>query len=164
MTILNQPKVTADLVLDAIRAHHHQAAIVAEVALHDPDADDHYEQWLDKVAAGEGNTPRPPATRRIDALMFRTLERTAIEIKVDTADVRREDHRKVAPWRRVTHRFVYAVPAGLIDQPPMWGTGLWWIHDDGRVEVVRRAKVNTTPEPLPQHVIQALAYRAARTT
>lgn len=139
-------------VLDALREHHSRAALVAEVTildaygLDDPDF---------KALTGE-----VPRTRRIDALMFDNLIRTAIEIKVDRADVKRETWQKVAPWWRVCHRFVYAVPAGLIDHPPVYGTGLWWVHDDGRVEVKRNARVSKTPEPLPQRVVQTLAYRS----
>lgn len=143
-------------VLAALRKHHRDAALVPEVVIHDD-----YPTWAE-LPYGHGQ----PYTRRIDALMFDSLERTAIEIKVSKADAARETWEKVQPWRRVCHRFVYAVPAGLIEHPPVYGCGLWWIHDPtamhphGRVEVRRRVSINKTPEPLPQHVIQALAYRA----
>ncbi|KRC52147.1 hypothetical protein ASE16_03605 [Leifsonia sp. Root227] len=104
---------------------------------------------------------REPSTRRIDALMFETLQRTAIEVKVSVADARRESWAKVRPWALVTHRFVYAVPAGLLERPPVYGAGLWWIHENGTVEVRRKATINRYPEPLPQGVIQTLAYRAS---
>ena len=39
--------------------------------------------------------------------------RTAIEIKVDRADAKRETWAKIRPWKRVTHRFLYAVPEPL---------------------------------------------------
>lgn len=127
-------------VLAAIHRQHPGAAIVHEVLLDDP---------------GWGNP------RRIDALMFKSLDRTAIEVKVTKADYLRDVHEKRYPWQRVTHRFVYAVPAGLIDTAP-YKCGLWWVHEDGRVEIVQKAAVNRNPEPLPQHVIQALAYRAMK--
>ncbi|SKM38880.1 Uncharacterised protein [Mycobacteroides abscessus subsp. massiliense] len=144
-------------VLAALRKHHRDAALVPEVVIHD----DH-PIWAE-LPDGHGQ----PYTRRIDALMFDSLERTAIEIKVSKADAAKETWEKVQPWRRVCHRFVYAVPAGLIEHPPVYGCGLWWIHDPtpmyphGRVEVRRKVSINKTPEQLPQHVIQALAYRAA---
>lgn len=141
--------MNAAQILSALRAHHKRAVIVGEVVIKDD-----YEMWMD-------GGKREPLTRRIDGLMFHSLERTAIEIKVSVADAKRETWRKVYPWKRVVHRFVYAVPAGLIERPPVAGCGLWWVHPNGRVEVKRRAVVNSTPEPLPQHVVQALAYRAA---
>lgn len=140
---------TAADVLAALRAHHKGAAIVPEVTISDE---------AGRLLSTREN--RMPTTRRIDALMFDSLLRTAIEIKVSAADVKRDTWQKVWPWMRVTHRFVYAVPAGLIDAPPVYGCGLWWVHPSGLVEVKRRAKVSHTPEPLPQQVVQTLAYRA----
>lgn len=142
---------TAGVVLAALRKHHSGAAIVPEVTIFDE-------------AGRLLSTPENPVPtiRRIDALMFDSLLRTAIEIKVTVADAKRETWQKVWPWMRVTHRFVYAVPAGLIDLPPVHGCGLWWVHPDSRVEVKRRTKINHAPEPLPQHVVQTLAYRASR--
>lgn len=137
-------------VLAAIQSHHSDAAIVHEIQLNDHD-------WLDRHEAGS----KPVRSRRIDALMFKSLERTAIEAKVTKADFEADVWAKRAPWLRVSHRFIYAVPAGLI-QYPHHGCGLWWIHDDGRVEVKKKATINRTPEPLPQHVVQALAYRAQK--
>ena len=103
---------------------------------------------------------------RIDGLMFHSLQRTAIEVKVSVADFRRETHAKQRAWIRCTHRFVFAVPAGLIDAADValefYYAGLWWVHPDGRVEVRRKATIQKYPEPLPQQLIQSLAYRAAR--
>lgn len=145
--------MSASRILDALRAHHRGAALVPEVVIHDD-----YPVWADQ-GPSDGTLQY---SRRIDALMFETLQRTAIEIKVSVADAKRDTYRKVQPWRRVVHRFVYAVPAGLLEHPPVYGCGLWWVHPDGRVEVRRKVTINHSPEPLPQHVIQALAYRAAR--
>ena len=141
--------MTAAEVLEAIRHHHRRAAIVSEVVISDHD-------WVEHFARETGGR----AERRIDALMFASLQRTAIEIKVSKPDVARESWGKVGPWVRVTHRFVYAVPAGLIEHPPYYRAGLWWVYPDGRIEVRRKAKPNPYPEPLPQHVVQALAYRS----
>lgn len=139
-------------ILAAIRAHHRQAAIVPEVVLDDVD-------WLEHWTQDEPTK----STRRIDALMFRTLERTAIEIKVSRADFARDTWQKRRPWVRVTHRFIYAVPKGLINpaSETPYGCGLWEIDDSGAVTVARKAQMNKTPEPLPQQVVQALAYRAS---
>lgn len=142
--------MTAADVIEAIRLAHPAAAIVTEVALEDP-------EWLDDFQPGVSKS-----SRRIDALMFRTLERTAIEVKISKADFDRDYWEKRRPWVRITHRFIYAVPAGLIERPP-YGCGLWWVDEQGHVEVKAKAKINRTPEPLPQQVVQALAYRAART-
>ena len=61
-----------------------------------------------------------PLKRRIDALMFSPDGmRTAIEAKADVADAQREAWAKIRPWMMVAHRFVHAVPAGLIDRPPV---------------------------------------------
>lgn len=141
--------MNADDVLRAVRRHHAQAAIVPEVVIDDWD-------WLDHLDDGA----RPQ--RRIDALMFRSFVRTAIEIKVTTADFKRDGYEKRRPWLRVCHRFVYVVPEPLKweVQAPI-GCGLWLIDESGALTVQQRAKVNTTPEPLPQQVVQALAYRAS---
>lgn len=130
-------------VMDALDKHWDQAAIVPELNITD------------------GVTMR---VRRIDALMFQGKVRTAIEIKVDRADVKREVWAKYRPWYNVVHRFIYAVPAGLIERPPFQQAGLVWVHPDGRVEMKKRAKINQTPEPLPQLVVQNLAYRAVGKT
>lgn len=154
-------RITASQILQALRSHHSKAALVPEVVI---GTRDHaaWEAYYAALDAGE-TAESPVETRRIDALMFDGLQRTAIEIKIDRADVKRESWRKVAPWREVVHRFIYAVPAGLIEanEVPVYGCGLWWVHPDGQVEVRRRAQIQKYPEPLPQNVISALAYRAA---
>lgn len=151
--------MTAAEVLALVRRHHSDAAIVPEVQI------DIGELHRDLYRDTDGSNHH---FRRIDGLMFHSLQRTAIEVKVSREDVKRETYAKTAPWRAVTHRFVYAVPAGLIDPQNMawvgdgmYGCGIWWVHPDGRVEVKRRAITNKHPEPLPQQVIQRLAYRAA---
>lgn len=150
--------MNANDVLDAVRRHHRDKAFVPEMVIGTRDYAG-YEAWL---ADPHGRT-QPAQTRRIDALMFDGPQRTAIEVKVSRADVKRETWQKVAPWLDVTHRYIYAVPAGLIEtgEVPHPQAGIWWVHDDGRVEVRRKAQVRKYPEPLPQQVITALAYRAA---
>lgn len=146
--------MNASEVLATLRRVHWRAAFVPEVTISDEWAAFDWEPT--DLAA-----PLPVHTRRIDALMFESCVRTAIEIKVSTADARRESPNKVHPWRRVVHRFVYVVPAGLVEVPPVYGCGLWWVHPNGRIEIRRKTPFNKTPDPLPQRVVQILAYRAA---
>lgn len=148
----------ANFILDAIRNKYPTAAIVPEITITDP--------YVKNQIPGER-----VYGRRIDALMFSSLQRTAIEIKVSKQDMAREHWNKWDPWRRVTHRFIYVVPAGLgefhdfrgdtVLSGPHMDAGLWWVHEDGKIEVRRKAKINKYPDFLPQDVVQRLAYRAA---
>jgi hypothetical protein len=142
----------AQFILDAIRRKYPDAAIVPEVVMDDP-----------AYAAGGSadSEEKLTAVRRIDALMFQSLVRTAIEIKTSRADFRRDTWAKRRPWFSVCHRFVYVVPADLGVMPP-FGCGMWWVHPDGTITIAAKAKVSPTPEPLPQQVVQSLAYRASR--
>ena len=144
--------VDASFVLDSVRRKYPTAAIVPELTIDDLYARE--QPGADKVFR-----------RRIDGLMFDGGQRTAIEVKVDRQDLlRNETWHKTAPWRAVTHRFVYVMPAGLADFSEFdghWYAGVWWVYEDGRVEVVRKARVNKYPEPLPNNVVTRLAYRAA---
>lgn len=146
--------MTAADIIDALRRHYTGAAILTEVVVSDT-----YAEW-----SAEFGDDVPIRSRRIDGLMFHRQQRTAIEVKVSIEDARRESWRKVWPFQAITHRFVYAVPAEMIDLPPVPGCGLLWVHPDGLVEVKRKAKINHSPEPLPQHVVQAIAFRAAGVT
>ena len=89
--------------------------------------------------------------------------RTAIEIKVSRAGARRETWAKVRPWKRVTHRFLYAAPAGLLDTSPAIDTsiGLVWIHADGSIEWRRECKINHVPELVPGLFVENIAHRAS---
>lgn len=141
--------MTADNIMELLQSAWSRAAIVKELRI-----DDEHE-----LAQIDGK--HDALVRRIDGLMFDNLIRTAIEVKIDKRDAARETWAKVRPWRRVTHRFVYATPAGLIEKPPIFGCGLVWVHESGQVEWVRKCSINRTPEPLPQKVVEAIAYRAA---
>jgi hypothetical protein len=137
-------------VLTALRCRYRHAAFITELVVNDSER-----------------------TRRIDALLVIRGQRTAVEVKVSRADYRRETDDKRRMWRAITHRFVYAVPAGLIapEEVPD-GIGLWYVYDrpsgyvnglwTGPVEVVKRAKVNRDVQPLPDHVVHALCYRATK--
>lgn len=139
----------AKFILQAVRNKYAQAAIVHEVVIHDG-------LWDERAADSK-------PTRRIDALMFQSLERTGIEIKVSRADFARDTWQKRAPWINVTNRFVYVIPEDLdwlgLDT---YGCGVWTVDEFGRVQIVKKAPVRKYPEPLPQQVVQSLAYRASR--
>lgn len=142
-------RMNAAFILDALRAKYPDAAILPEVVIH-------AEEWDEHVPDG-GRTVH---VRRIDALMFDGPQRTAIEVKVSRADFARDTYRKRRPWMLTTHRFIYVTPAGLDVMAPH-PCGHWEVHEDGSVTVKKRAYGNKYPEPLPQHVVTAIAHRAA---
>lgn len=82
------------------------------------------------------------------------------------SDLRRETLDKQRPWRRITHRYVYAVPQGMMFPEDMEhvfsGCGLWWVSENGVITVKKRAKLEKEPEPPSQRLFQSLAYRATR--
>lgn len=166
-------------VLDAIARKHSGCALVREVVVEDserrgaqralyktqhpgfaekywPEAEDYTEDHGRIL-----DTHKP--FRRIDALMLDGGgTRTAIEVKISRADFLRETEEKRRPWRKITNRFVYATPAGLlkpVEVPD--GCGLWEVDERG-VRIVKRAKSNPTPDPIPHQVLVALAYRLNR--
>ena len=145
--------MNADDILDALRKAWPTAAIVPELTISD-------EHELANLYAPEGHDS---LRRRIDALMIDKQIRTAIEIKVSRADVGRETWAKIRPWKRVTHRFLYAVPVGLIETSPVIDAsiGIVWVHADGSIEWRRKCKINHVPEPLPGLVVENIAHRAA---
>lgn len=145
--------MNADDILDALRKAWPTAAIVPELTISD-------EHELANLYAPEGHDS---LIRRIDALMIDKQVRTAIEIKVDRADAKRETWAKIRPWKRVTHRFLYAVPEGLIDTSPVIDSsiGLVWVRSDGTIEWRRKCKINHVPEPLPGLVVENIARRAS---
>lgn len=61
------------------------------------------------------------ANRTIDVLLMRNwqsgrgYERVAIEVKVSRADFFHDTAEKRAPWMELAHKFVYAVPKGLVE-------------------------------------------------
>ena len=145
--------MNADDILNALRKAWPTAAIVPELEIND-------EHELANLYAPEGHDS---LKRRIDALMIDKQIRTAIEIKVDRADAKRETWAKIRPWKRVTHRFLYAVPEGLIDTSPVIDSsiGLVWVRADGTPEWRRKCKINHVPEPLPGLVAENKTRRAA---
>jgi hypothetical protein len=120
--------------------------------------------------------------RRIDALLLRAarsagtsgIERLAVEVKVSRADfladVRAPE--KQAPWRALSHRHAYAVPADLVDpaevpedsglliveaRPASWNPHL--MH----VEWAKRAKrpAGHVPDDLPLPVLMGMFSRTS---
>lgn len=145
--------MNADDILNALRKAWPTAAIVPELEIRDEYA----------YANLDNPDGHDSLIRRIDALMIDKQIRTAIEIKVDRADAKRETWAKIRPWKRVTHRFLYAVPEGLIDTSPVIDSsiGIVWVHADGTLEWRRKCKINHVPEPLPGLVVENIAHRAA---
>lgn len=84
--------------------------------------------------------------RDIDVLLLRNWnsgsagrERIAVEVKISRSDFFRDTAAKRAPWESLTHRFAYAVPAGLVtpaEVPP----GCWLLE------------VSAGPCSCPRHV------------
>ena len=157
---MTEPHIDAKFILSAIRGKYPTAAVVPEVTIDDfdlPDSDG-------ESSASHGPVVRSPEGhkyhRRIDALMFESLMRTAVEIKVTRADFMRDTYWKRRAWQNVTHRFIYVVPHDLDVMSPH-GCGLWRVGPQGQITVAKKAIVNKTPDTLPQTVVQRLAYRAA---
>lgn len=173
--------MNATQILDAIARKHSKCALVREVVVEDqerraaqqafykrqhpgfgakyyPDAEDYTEEKHGRIL----DTHKP--FRRIDGLMLDGGgTRTAIEVKISRADFLRETDEKRRPWQKITNRFVYAAPTGLLrpDEIPD-GCGLWEIGEHGAVTIARKARANKTPDPIPHQVLVALAYRLTR--
>lgn len=99
--------------------------------------------------------------RRIDLLGLDSQHQwTAVEIKVSRADFARETYEKRHPWITKTHRFIYAVPEGLIvpDEIPN-GCGLWTVTETGQVKVAKRARVNRSRQEFPETFLRTLFWR-----
>lgn len=171
--------MNATAVLDAIAHKYSSCAMVREVVVEDserraaqrafykaqnPRFVEKYWPGTEDFTEDHGrilDTHKP--FRRIDALMFDGGgTRTAIEVKISRADYLRETDAKRRPWRKITHRFIYATPAGLLKPEEIPdGCGLWEVTDRG-VRIVKRAKSNKKPDPIPHQVIVAFAYRIQR--
>ena len=150
----NVTQMSAGDVLDALQHAWKESAIIPELTITDT------RELYRELEKGERHG------RRIDALVFSPDGmRTVIEVKVDVADSQRESWAKIRPWMMVVHRYVYAVPAGLIDRPPVGAdqrSGLVWVYPNGRVEWKKKCKINHSPEALPQLLTFNIAWRAAK--
>lgn len=157
---VTEPHIDAKFILAAIRAKYPTAAVVPEITIEDYDLPDSDGEATYGYGPGLGSPAGHKYSRRIDALMFESLMRTAVEIKVTRADFMRDTYWKRRAWQNVTHRFIYAVPHDLDVMSPH-GCGLWRVGPQGQIVVAKKAIVNKTPDTLPQTVVQRLAYRAA---
>lgn len=168
--------MNADFILNSIKAsvYGSRAALVRELVLNDPrvtearlarngarypryfkDAPAFTEEHQAILDAGHA------AQRRIDALLVKSGQRTAIEVKISRADYRRETPEKRRAWQEITHRFVYATPYGLIQPEEVPAEcGLWWVYPTGGVVIAKKARVNKTPLPVPDQIFVALMFRA----
>lgn len=100
-------------------------------------------------------------TRRIDGLMLHQQKWTALEVKVSRADFFRDTYEKRKVWMDHTHRFIYLTPPSLItldEVPPKCG---WWVVENGRLRIMKRATVNKTPQPLPESFLRTVFFRLA---
>lgn len=152
----------AAFILEAIRSAYSSTAIVPELTIEDIDLPDSGAETEHMFMPGRPAPDGHKYSRRIDALMFDSLVRTAIEIKVSRADFMRDTYWKRRAWQKVTHRFIYAVPHDLDVMSPH-GCGLWKVDESGHITVVKKAILSKVPDPLPQAVVQRIAYRASRT-
>ena len=106
------------------------------------------------------------SVRRIDALIIKRNAAgedtfTAVEIKVSLADLRKEllTPEKTNAWAQYVHSFYFFVPpelesVALAEIPKQYGVmGLRY----RRARVLRRAKKNPSPKPLPLDTWRRLA-------
>lgn len=112
------------------------------------------------------------SVRRIDALVFRRSSTGdslwAVEIKVSLSDLRSELKKpeKTAAWAQYVDSFYFLVPEELrrvaLDEiPSPYGVataGRWGNH----FQVVRRAKKNPGPKPLPMDTWRRMAGSLAK--
>lgn len=188
-------KVTASEVLRAIRKKYDQNAVIREVSIRDTAEDANYRRFKLDMYSDDAymhsyyqkyfkglHVPDTlpdgwsPATRkferRIDALMIDSkASRTAIEIKVTRSDFKADTAEKRGPWEAVTHKFVYAVPKGLVSPEEVPShCGLWeydpsesgfgrWQHG---ITVAKRAKLNKSAADLPDYLVRSLLGRLSR--
>lgn len=157
---MSESHIDAKFILSAIRAKYPTAAVVPEITIEDYDLPDSGREVEHVFMRGQAAPEGHKYSRRIDALMFESLMRTAVEIKVTRADFMRDTYWKRRAWQNVTHRFIYVVPHDLDVMSPH-GCGLWRVGPQGQITVAKKAIVNKTPDTLPQTVVQRLAYRAA---
>lgn len=185
--------LTAKDILWAIRLYRIKSAVLREVTVPDPfewarrnlwnynhpTYGDYYKQQHEKNpgkypladSLPEGWTPRGVKfERRIDALILDT-QRTAVEIKVTRSDFKADTEEKRAPWVHYTHKFVYAVPTGLVspEEVPSY-CGLWYINPesarkhpwDHGITVAKKAKLNKDARDLPATLTKSLLGRLSR--
>lgn len=126
--------------------------------------------WWERGAEPE------PGVRFIDVLLIGqpstkpAYERIAIEVKVSRADYFRDTADKRKWWQSLSHRFAYAVPAGLVTKdevPP--GCGLIEVERRRQTDwgyaackwTVRAPRRTEQPEPFSAYMAHYFARRAS---
>lgn len=171
-------KITSKELLVALRNKFRDAAVLAEVTMDDeselervrtayvkryPYMRAQYEKdgLLCDAELPDGYKAKDAITRRrIDALIFETKTRTAVEIKISRADFFRDTELKRGAWLKHTHRFAYLVPKGLVkpEEVPD-GCGLWE-YENGIITITKRAKINKDAKEFPASMTKYFAWRA----
>lgn len=178
--------VTASQILLGIRKKYAKFPVLREVSVNDPWYYANYWRYqIDTYPWGASHAERAgvipadeidpnwshlaPSYRRIDALILDT-HRTAVEIKVTRSDFKADTEEKRAPWRHFTHKFVYAVPTGLVvpSEVPDYA-GLWYFDESAYGEypwqhgitIAKKAK-RFDAYDLPPYLIQSLMGRLSR--
>ena len=143
--------MTSEDILDVVERKNYQSAMVRELGIYDKFAMNSDDDTI-------------PVIRRIDALLIRSLVKTAIEVKITKNDYRKETEEKRRMWRSVTHRYIYVCPEGIIlpEEVPDY-CGLWWITERYKgfkeCNSVKNAIINKSPDQIPERVFMNLCYR-----
>jgi hypothetical protein len=176
------PNVTSKILFNALKRKYAktQAAVLGEVTMEDEDEahrvrtyhvkqryGHYYKDSYDKHGLAydaelpDGYNPDTVKTvRRIDALIFESNTRTAVEIKISRADFFRDTDAKRAAWMKHTDRFIYLTPKGLINKEEIpEGCGLWE-YENGKITVTKRATINKNVQDFPQSMFKYFAWRA----
>lgn len=162
---------------ETLQRKHPKAAIIAEVTVPDVEAEYVYRSavaatspyWkryykkknlpIDAVIPENYDLTKTKTSRRIDYLMFEGQSITAVEMKISRADFRRDTPEKREAWKRITNRFVYLTPAGLMKPEEIpEGCGLWE-YENGTITVIKKATLNKTPQPFPDTMFKYFAWR-----
>ena len=181
--------VTAAQILIGIRKKYPKLAVLREVTIPDPFELAIYHKWKSQTGsryyldwAKKNNIPLAESVpegwnpvqakleRRIDALIFTTKSRTAVEIKVTRADFKRDVFEKRRAWMHYTHKFVYATPKGLVTKEEIPEGCGWWEYDPNLAGpgywesgiVVSKRAVSRVAEELPPALITSLMGRLSR--
>ena len=156
------------------------AAVLSEVTMTDEEEayrvrsaiaqrDKYFKKWLDDKGESydlnmefpDGyDTNKAIVTRRIDALIFESQQITAVEIKISRSDFFRDTLAKRSAWVKHTNRFAYLTPKGLVKIEEVPAGCALWEYENGKITIVKRAKVNKEPADFPQSMIKYFAWRA----
>jgi hypothetical protein len=171
-------KLTSKILLTALKRKFDKAAVLKEVTMTDEEEETRvataiaisspgYKKYLDRKGLrydaelpDDYNYRTAITTRRIDALIFDGNQRTAVEIKISRGDFFRDTPEKRYAWKKHSHRFVYLTPQGLVKPEEVAeDCGLWEYHD-GKITVIKRAKINKNVVDFPASMTKYFAWRA----